>query len=112
MEFLTLEREDQLVEIAAAKGNLVIFKHNTTCPISKNAIRRFEEEADVLPAGTAVYILDLLSHRNMSDQIAEKFKVPHESPQLLLIKDGECIYSESLYKISAEETANAIAEDQ
>lgn len=111
MEFLSLETEEQLEEIAQAKGSNVIFKHNTTCPISKSVIRSFKEEADVLPAETSVYILDLLANRNISDAIAERFNVEHESPQLLLIKDGQCIYNQSLYNISAEETARAAKEN-
>ena len=108
MEFIALEREEQLEEIEGAKGYNVIFKHNTTCPISKRVRRQFEEEADSIPNVQSVYFLDLLAHRNISDAIAEKFNVEHQSPQLLLIKDGECTYNEALYDISAAATADAI----
>lgn len=110
MKFLSLESEGQLEQIAAAKDPQIIFKHNTTCPISKGVLRSLKEEADVLPAETPFYILDLLSYRHISDEIAEKFHVTHESPQLLLVKDGKCTYHESLYDITAEETANAISQ--
>ncbi len=69
---------------------------------------KFEEEADMLPELNSVYFLDLLANRNLSDAIEEEFNVKHESPQLLLIKDGECIHNQSLYDISAEETAEAM----
>lgn len=108
MDFKPLESEEQLSEIKKAKGYNVIFKHNTTCPISKSVRSKFEEEAETLPEVNSVYFLDLLSYRDLSDSIAEEFNVKHESPQLLLIKDGKCTYSQSLYDISAEETAEAI----
>jgi len=109
MEFLSLESEGQLEEIAGATGPQIIFKHNTTCPISKSVLRSLKENEEVLPAETPFYLLDLLSHRGISNEIAEKFKVTHESPQLLLIKDGTCVYHQSLYEITPEETAEAIS---
>lgn len=108
MEFIPLEEKKQLDEIKTAAGYTVIFKHNTTCPISKNVRRHFELEADELKGVNNVYFLDLLANRDLSDTIAEQFAVPHESPQLLLIKDGKCTYSDSLYDISVENTSKAI----
>ena len=108
MNFIPLESEGQLDSIKEAKGYSVIFKHNTTCPISKMTRRNFEADANVLPKDTPVYFLDLLAHRDISNAIAERFNVTHESPQLLLIKDGVCSYHRSLYDISAKETAEAI----
>ena len=108
MNFITLQGEDQLTEIKAADGLSIIFKHNTTCPISKGVKRLLEEDGDNLPEDVPVYILDLLSHRSISDRIAEEFNVKHESPQLLLIKDGKCPYHKALYEITVDETAAAI----
>lgn len=108
MQFIPLERKQQLDEIREAQGYNVIFKHNTTCPISRRVRSDFEQEAQMLDKIKSVYFLDLLQHRDLSDAIAEQFGVAHESPQLLLIKDGQCTYKESLYDISAEATAEAI----
>jgi bacillithiol system protein YtxJ len=108
MQFKELESEDQLQAIKGSKGYTVIFKHNTTCPISKSVRRHFEVEAEQLPQVEAVYFLDLLAHRNLSDAIAEQYNIEHESPQLLLIKEGQCTYHEALYDISAEATSEAI----
>jgi len=109
MEFKALETTEQLEKIEGAKGFTIIFKHNTTCPISKGVKRRFEEGADMLPEVSSIYVLDLLAHRDISDAIAEKFNVEHQSPQLLLIKNGKCAYNEALYEISTEATAKAIS---
>ncbi|MBC8054928.1 MAG: bacillithiol system redox-active protein YtxJ [Sphingobacteriaceae bacterium] len=108
MNTTPLEKQDQLEEIKSAQGYSVIFKHNTTCPISKNRRANFEKNVELLPQGTAIYFLDLLSYREISDAIATSFDVKHESPQLLLIKDGACTFHQSLYDISAEDTAGAI----
>jgi bacillithiol system protein YtxJ len=108
MNSIALENQEQLDKLKSASGYSVIFKHNTTCPISKNTRANFEKNAGMLPEGTDVYFLDLLSYREISNSIAEQFDVQHESPQLLVIKDGQCTFSQSLYDISAEDAADAI----
>lgn len=65
-----------------------IFKHSTRCSISKMVLSRFESTNDSV--SLSVYLLDLLNYRDLSNQIADDFNVKHESPQLLVIKVGEC----------------------
>jgi len=108
MKFLSLESKEQLEKIAGAKDLQIIFKHNTTCPISKSVLRSIKEEEQVLPPDIPFYILDLLTYRSVSDAVEEQFDVPHQSPQLLLIKNGQCSYDESLYDITPQQTAEAI----
>ena len=105
MNWITLDTIEQLNEIKSAEGYSIIFKHSTRCSISLMAKKKFELEQDALPAETPMYFLDLIRFRNVSNTIAEMFKVHHESPQLLLIRDGECVYEASHGEISAEETA-------
>lgn len=109
MNWITLDKIEQLDEIKSSTGYSIIFKHSTRCSISMMAKRKFEFEWDALPAETPLYFLDLISYRNISNTIAEIFKVHHESPQLLVIKDGECIYEASHSEISAEEAAEQMA---
>jgi len=73
------------------------------------AKRSFESDWDMIPAEVNCYFLDLISHRDVSAHIAETFQVHHESPQLLLIKNGDCILDASHSDISAEEVAEVIA---
>ncbi|WP_207426109.1 bacillithiol system redox-active protein YtxJ [Pedobacter sp. SYSU D00535] len=108
MEFQKLESEEQVHAIKNAKGSSIIFKHNTSCPISKMTREKFEEDAGLIPEGTAVYFLDLLSYRNVSDAVAQEFGVEHESPQMLVIKDGNCTLNQSLYTINAGAAAAAL----
>ncbi|MBK7763336.1 MAG: bacillithiol system redox-active protein YtxJ [Bacteroidetes bacterium] len=84
------------IEQLSAESNLqpiVIFKHSTRCSISSVAKARLERAQQ--PAGISFYYLDLLQHRDISNLLAERYSVYHESPQVLLIKNGECIYDES-----------------
>jgi len=94
---------DQLdtIQVASFHKAQLIFKHSTTCSISKMALSRFERAE--APDSIDFYYLDLLNHRSISSAIAEKFQVHHESPQVLLIKNGECIYDESHYGIMMDE---------
>jgi bacillithiol system protein YtxJ len=73
---------------------VAIFKHSTRCSISRMALKQFENEFD-LEGRVTPYFLDLLNHRDISNEIATRFEVYHQSPQLLLIKEGKSIYDAS-----------------
>lgn len=108
MEWKNITDPNQISDIKTAEGYSLIFKHSTRCSVSSMAKRRFELDWDAIPAGTNLYFLDLISHRAISAQIAEVFQVSHESPQILLIKDGDCVLDASHSDISAEEVAEVI----
>lgn len=99
---------NQISDIKAMPGFSLIFKHSTRCSISMMVKKRFELDWDVIPENTNLYFLDLISHRAISAQIAETFQVRHESPQILLIKDGNCVLDASHGDISADEVAGVI----
>jgi len=80
---------------------IVIFKHSTRCSISRFALKQFEREYD-LDKTVDAFFLDLIEHRDVSNEIANKFGVYHESPQLILIKNGKAVYDVSHSDISAE----------
>ena len=109
MKWTLLETNEQLQEIKLSNEYSLIFKHSTRCSISMMAKKRFELDWDALPENTNLFFLDLIRYREISNSIADIFDVHHESPQLLLIKDGECIYESSHGEISAEETAEQIS---
>jgi len=108
MQWINLTNLAQLDTIKNDENYNVIFKHSTRCSISMMAKRRFELDWDTLPEATNLYFLDLISHRDISAEIAEVFQVHHESPQLLLIKNGECVLDASHGDISAEEVAEFV----
>ena len=109
MNWISLESADQLNSIKQHQGYSLIFKHSTRCSISMMAKRRFELDWEDLPAELPLYFLDLITYRDLSRQVAEIFQVNHESPQLLLIKDGECILDQSHGGISIEEALSVLA---
>lgn len=92
---------DEIVALSSEKP-AVIFKHSTRCSVSRMALKQFETEYD-LEDKVDVYFLDLLEHRAISNEIATRFGVYHQSPQLLLIKEGKSVYDVSHSDIDAEE---------
>ena len=80
---------------------VIIFKHSTRCAISRMALKNFEREYNIEEGSVRPYFLDLLEHRDISNTIASKFNVEHQSPQLILIKDGKAIYHTSHSDIDA-----------
>jgi bacillithiol system protein YtxJ len=109
MEWIQLETGKQIDEIKQQQGYSLIFKHSTRCSISMMAKRRFELDWENLPDNMPLYFLDLLKHRDLSNKISQDFNVYHESPQLLLIKDGECVLDQSHGSISVDETMSVLS---
>lgn len=91
---------DQIINDSATLPQ-VIFKHSTRCSISNMAKARLERAE--APADIPFYYLDLLQNRALSQEIAHYFKVQHESPQILLIKSGQCSYNASHNGVNMEE---------
>ena len=81
---------------------VIIFKHSTRCSVSRMALKQFENEFD-LQSKVTPYFLDLLENRDISSEIALRFGVVHQSPQLILIKDGKAIYNASHSDIASED---------
>ncbi len=108
MNWLKLESIEQLQTIKdnSSEHLVLIFKHSTRCSISRAALDRLErnwqpgEMNDVKP-----FYLDLIRYRDVSDQIAEDFSVEHESPQVLVIKNGQSVYDRSHIDINYRELA-------
>ena len=103
MNWIQLQTEEQLKQIVekSKEKAQVIFKHSTRCGISAVAKNRLDKEST--PENADFYYLDLISYRNISNKVAELFKVYHESPQVLVIRNGECVYDESHMGISMKE---------
>ncbi len=109
MKWIDLNSIQQLADIRELSKTRpqVIFKHSSRCSISTMAKSRLER--DEQPEAGDFYFLDLLKHRSLSNQIAEDFAVPHESPQVILIKNTACVYEESHSGIQMDEIAEQIA---
>lgn len=108
MNWINITTAQQIDDIKAANGYNIIFKHSTRCPISMMAKRKFELDGKLFDENTPLYFLDLIKYRELSKAVADVFNVQHESPQLLLIKDGECVLDQSHSSISAEEVVEVM----
>lgn len=111
MDWIALESASQLeaIKTSSAEKPVLIFKHSTRCSISSMAWDRLkrnwkqEDFEKVTP-----YFLDLMRYRDISNQIAKDFNVYHESPQIILIKDGKAVYDDSHMGISYPEIMRQI----
>ena len=86
---------------------VVIFKHSTRCGISRMVLKQFENDFN-FPESITPYLLDLLAHRDISNAIASRFDVVHQSPQIIVIKEGVVVYNASHESIDAAELNNFI----
>lgn len=103
MNWNTLNNIEQLVDIDVQSHTapVVIFKHSTRCSISAAALNRVERSWNEQEMeGIQAYYLDLIANRSISDALAHHYEVPHESPQVLVIVKGECVYNDSHMGIS------------
>ena len=100
MNWIPLQTDAQLEEIRqrSAQRPQVIFKHSTRCSTSQLVKSRLERGSQ--SQAIDFYFLDLLSYRPISNKVAETFGVRHESPQILVIRDGKCVFEESHLGIS------------
>jgi len=76
----------------------VIFKHSTRCGISSSVLRKFEQQFDN-KSTVSLHFLDLLNYRSISNEIVKRFDVVHQSPQLLVLKNGVVVTHDSHYTI-------------
>ena len=102
VNWISLTDLDQLsaIETLSNQQTVAIFKHSTRCSISRMALKQFENEfasGDTI----ALYFLDLIEYREISNEIASRFGVMHQSPQLIVIKNGKAIYNASHSDIDA-----------
>jgi len=106
--FILLDSEDVLKEALNKSHDepVVVFKHSNTCPISTRANRQMEKLSK--PTDPPVYRLIVQYSRNLSNEIASKFNIKHESPQVIVLKDGEPIFTASHYAVSTESVRNVL----
>jgi bacillithiol system protein YtxJ len=111
MNWNTLEHIAQVeqIKVESMKQPVIIFKHSTRCSISAMVWDRLkrnwkkEDNNRLTP-----YYLDLITHRDLSDLIAKEFGVYHESPQVIIVKDGQATYDNSHMGINYQEILNQV----
>ena len=110
--WVSLDQAEQVNQLTQESKTryVLIFKHSTRCGISRFSLQNFESDFTPDPSKVSLYFLDILNHRAISNEIASRFDVVHQSPQVLLIKDSNVIYTESHGHISTQEIQNLIQE--
>ncbi len=98
----SLDQLDEIEKKSAARPQF-IFKHSTTCGISRMVLKLFKGSYTLQDGQADLYYLDLHSYRDVSNEIASRFQVLHQSPQLLVIKNGTTVANTSHGAISATE---------
>lgn len=90
----TIAQVDEISANSTTKTQL-IFKHSTRCGISRMVKKQFEKDYNFSNHEFDLYYLDIISYRDVSNEIAQKFQVMHESPQLLVLRNGVVVESAS-----------------
>lgn len=103
MNWIVLKEESQLTELILNSSNKpsLIFKHSTRCGISRMVLKSFEREYNIEQSELDIYFLDLLNYRELSNEIANRLNIQHQSPQVLVLINEEVAYTDSHYSISA-----------
>ena len=110
-DWKTISSEDQLRAALdeSFQKPVIIFKHSTSCGISAGAKYRLEQGWDFASDEVSFYYLDLLAYRSISNKIAKDLGVHHQSPQVILVKDGIATFDTSHHGVSIDALRSALA---
>ena len=106
--FLTNTTQFDAIKKASFIKPQAIFKHSTRCGISSMVMKKFVKNYNLNKDEANLYYLDLLTYRNVSDEVGYQFQVLHQSPQILIIKNGEVVHTASHYDIDANRITDFI----
>jgi bacillithiol system protein YtxJ len=104
-ELTSIEQLDDIKKESADHA-VAILKHSTRCGISRMVLKQFESDYKEEYNDVKLYFLDLLNNRDVSNEIAARFGVHHESPQLIILRDGKVVHHSSHQSIQAETLEN------
>jgi bacillithiol system protein YtxJ len=82
-------------EQVSHEKTVLLFKHSTRCSISRFVVKQFENTFDISEGTMEIYFLDLIEYRSISNEIASRFGVIHQSPQMIVLKNGKAVYDAS-----------------
>ena len=98
---LTSVNQLDIIDKESFQKPIAIFKFSTRCGTSRMALRQFEGQFEIEDEKVKLYFLDLIAFREVSNEVAIRFQVMHQSPQLLVIRNGNTIHHSSHYSIDA-----------
>lgn len=93
----------------AEKGTLLIFKHSTRCPVSSHAKKELEKFLENNPKYKEnTFLIKVIESRELSNYITETTGIEHQSPQLLIMKDGKVLIHLSHFQITVKSIESAL----
>lgn len=104
--FIRLEDAHGFADLVDASKSrpVVVFKHSLTCPLSAAA---YEQLAEL---GVEVALVEVQTSRELSREIERKTGITHESPQVILLRNGQVVWTASHWNVKAESLAEALRE--
>ncbi|KFC20461.1 bacillithiol system redox-active protein YtxJ [Chryseobacterium sp. FH1] len=99
---IEIERDLDLAVEKSFQHKVLIFKHSTRCFISKTVLKSFEKQMQDSDKDQSYYFLDLIAHRDISNEIESRFDVTHQSPQLIALENGKAFYNASHQNIDLD----------
>src|SRR5690606_6474287 len=110
MYWETLSSIEQLEQLAQQNETFVVFKHSTRCSVSSMAKKTLAMDFDTAKTDKPIYLLDLIALRELSNHIASKWNVRHESPQVLVLNGDTCLFHGSHSDIELDSILSFISE--
>lgn len=110
MEWIALTSPEELARVdeASRAAPVLLFKHSTSCGVSAGALEGLERDWRPVDDVHTVFFIDLWAHRDVSDAVEVRYGVRHESPQVLVVDDGACVYTASHRGIRHAEVVQAL----
>jgi monothiol bacilliredoxin len=112
MSSVTSLSDLEMLEAAIAEScqrPVVLFKHSRTCGISCEALDELHAHLERSRANATYKMIIVQSHRRLSEQTAERLGVRHETPQIIVLKDGRPVWKASHFRITADELGRALS---
>ncbi len=108
--WLILKSLEQIEEILTKSNEMpvLVFKHSDRCGVSSASKSDLDRDWDLRENEIVAYYLDVVENRAVSDEVAKRFGVRHESPQVLVIRDGAVVHTSSHWDISVRELRTAL----
>ena len=103
----SVDQMKKAIEDSAVKP-VLLFKHSTSCSISNMALNGFIRKWEGAKEEIDIYYLDLLSYRDVSSAIAKETGIIHQSPQVIVLKNKEVVYTATHSSINAQSALNSI----
>ncbi len=97
------EQALDLIDEQSKRKPQIVFKHSTRCGVSSMVLRRFERQSHEVISGMDFHMVDLISNREVSNAVAARYGIMHQSPQLIIVKNGTAVFNDSHYDITTVE---------